>query len=73
VPLVWTLDRFSREGVLETLNYLQRLTSYGINWRSQTKQYLDSTGIFREAVIAILAAVAKQERVRIGERTRDRR
>jgi DNA invertase Pin-like site-specific DNA recombinase len=70
VLLFWALDRFSREGVLETLNYLQRLTSYGINWRSHTEQYLDSTGIFREAVIAILAAVAKQERVRIGERTR---
>ena len=72
VLLFWALDRFSREGVLETLNYLQRLTSYGINWRSHTEQYLDSTGIFREAVIAILAAVAKQERVRIGERSRAR-
>jgi len=70
VLLFWALDRFSREGVLETLNYLQRLTSYGINWRSHTEQYLDSTGIFREAVIAILAAVAKQERIRTGERTR---
>jgi DNA invertase Pin-like site-specific DNA recombinase len=70
VLLFWALDRFSREGVLETLTYLNRLTSLGINWRSHTEQYLDSTGIFREAVIAILAAVAKQERVRIGERTR---
>jgi DNA invertase Pin-like site-specific DNA recombinase len=70
VLLFWALDRFSREGVLETLNYLQRLTSYGIDWRSHTEQYLDSTGIFREAVIAILAAVAKQERIRISERTR---
>jgi DNA invertase Pin-like site-specific DNA recombinase len=70
VLLFWALDRFSREGVLETLNYLQRLTSYGINWRSHTEQYLDSTGMFRDAIIGILAAVAKQERVRIGERTR---
>jgi DNA invertase Pin-like site-specific DNA recombinase len=70
VLLFWALDRFSREGVLETLTFLNRLTSLGINWRSHTEQYLDSTGIFREAVIAILAAVAKQERVRIGERTR---
>jgi DNA invertase Pin-like site-specific DNA recombinase len=46
------------------------LTSLGINWRSHTEQYLDSTGFFRDAVIAILAAIAKQERVRIGERTR---
>jgi DNA invertase Pin-like site-specific DNA recombinase len=58
VLLFWALDRFSRDGVLETLNYLQRLTSYGINWRSHLEKYLDSTGMFRDAVIAIPAAVA---------------
>jgi DNA invertase Pin-like site-specific DNA recombinase len=70
VLLFWSLDPLSREGVLETLQHLQRLTSYGVAWRSFTEQYLDSTGIFREAVIGILAAIAKQERVRLGERTR---
>jgi DNA invertase Pin-like site-specific DNA recombinase len=69
VLLFWSLDRLSREGVVETLNYLQRLTGYGVNYRSFTEQYLDSTGIFKEAVIGILAAVAKQERVRLSERT----
>ena len=67
--LFWSLDRLSREGTVETLNHLQRLTSYGVNYRSFTEQYLDSTGIFKEAVIGILAAVAKQERVRLSERT----
>src|SRR5438876_610984 len=70
VLLFWSLDRLSREGVLETLQHLQRLTSYAVAWRSFTEQYLDSTGIFREAVIGILAAIAKQERVRLAERTR---
>src|ERR1700728_2617186 len=69
VLLFWSLDRLSREGTVETLNHLQRLTSYGVDYRSFTEQYLDSTGIFKEAVIGILAAVAKQERVRISERT----
>ena len=67
--LFWGLDRLSREGTVETLNHLQRLTGYGVNYRSFTEQYLDSTGIFKEAVIGILAAVAKQERVRLSERT----
>jgi len=40
-----------------------------VDYRSFTEQYLDSTGIFKEAVIGILAAVAKQERVRLSERT----
>jgi DNA invertase Pin-like site-specific DNA recombinase len=65
----WSLDRLSREGTVETLNHLQRLTGYGVDYRSFTEQYLDSTGIFKEAVIGILAAVAKQERVRLSERT----
>ena len=69
VLLFWSLDRLSREGVVETLNHLQRLISYGVNYRSFTEQYLDSTGIFKEAVIGILAAVAKQERGRLSERT----
>jgi DNA invertase Pin-like site-specific DNA recombinase len=69
ILLFWSLDRLSREGALETLQHLNRLTSYGIQWRSLTEQYLDSTGIFREAVVSILAVVAKQERVRLSERT----
>lgn len=68
ILLFWSLDRLSREGTVETLNHLQRLTGYGINYRSFTEQYLDSTGMFKEAVIGILAAVAKQERVRLSER-----
>jgi DNA invertase Pin-like site-specific DNA recombinase len=70
VLLFWSLDRLSREGVLEALQHLQRLTGYGVAWRSFTEQYLDSTGIFREAVIGILAAIAKKERVCLAERTR---
>jgi len=69
VVLFWALDRFSREGVLDTLQHLQRLTSCGVGYRSYTEQYLDSCGMFREAVVGILAAVAKQERVRLSERT----
>ena len=69
VVLFWSLDRFSREGVRETLNHLERLSSYGVNYRSFTEQYLDSCGIFKDAVLAILAVIAKQERVRLSERT----
>jgi DNA invertase Pin-like site-specific DNA recombinase len=69
VVLFWSLDRFSREGVRETLNHLERLTGYGVNWRSFTEQYLDSCGVFRDAVLGILATIAKQERIRLSERT----
>jgi DNA invertase Pin-like site-specific DNA recombinase len=66
--LFWSLDRFSREGVLETLQHLQRLSSHGVEWYSYREEYLRSVGVFKEAVLAILAAIAKQERVRLSER-----
>jgi DNA invertase Pin-like site-specific DNA recombinase len=66
--LFWSLDRFSREGVLETLHHLQQLAQYGVGYRSFTEQYLDSCGIFKDAVLSILATIAKQERIRISER-----
>jgi DNA invertase Pin-like site-specific DNA recombinase len=67
--LFWSLDRFSREGVLETLNHLRRLEAAGVGFRSFTEQYLDSCGLFKDAVLSILATIAKQERIRISERT----
>src|SRR5260370_38232895 len=66
----WSLDRLSREGVLQTLNYLNRLTSYGVGFRSFTEHYFDSCGIFKDAAIAIMAPLAKQESLRISERTK---
>jgi len=68
--LFWSLDRLSREGVLETLQHLNRLTGCGVGYKSFTEQYLDSCGIFKDAVIGILAVIAKQERVRLSERTK---
>jgi DNA invertase Pin-like site-specific DNA recombinase len=70
VLVFWALDRLSREGALHTLQYLELLTSYGVGYCSYTEQYLDSCGIFRDAVISILATIAKQERIRLSERTK---
>jgi DNA invertase Pin-like site-specific DNA recombinase len=68
--LFWSLDRLSREGVFETLQHLNRLTTCGVAYRSFTEQYFDSCGVFKDAVISILATIAKQERVRLSERTK---
>jgi DNA invertase Pin-like site-specific DNA recombinase len=40
--LFWALDRLSREGVLQTLQHLNRLENHGVGFRSFTEQYFDS-------------------------------
>ena len=55
--LFWSLDRFTREGVLETLTPLNRLTGAGVGYRSFTEPYFDSCGIFKDVVISILATI----------------
>lgn len=67
--LFWSLDRFSREGVFETLQYLRQLENWGVGYKSYTEQYFDSCGVFKEAIIGIMATLAKQERIRLIERT----
>ena len=62
----WSLDRFRREGVLATLQQLHRLTNQGIGWWSFKEAYLRSVGIFRDAVLSILATIARRERVRMA-------
>jgi DNA invertase Pin-like site-specific DNA recombinase len=68
--LFWALDRFSREGVLATLQSLNLLESYGVSYKSFTEPFFDSCGVFKDAVVAIMATLAKQERVKRAERTR---
>ncbi len=38
--LFWSLDRLTREGTLATLQYLERLTSYQVGYKSFTEPYL---------------------------------
>jgi len=70
VLLFWALDRLTREGTLATLQYLERLTSYQVGYKSFTEPYLDSCGTFKDVVISLLATIANQERLRMGERVR---
>lgn len=70
VVLVWALDRFTREGVLETFVHIKKLLDYGVQFESFTEAHFRTTGGVGEIMIAIAAWIAKQERIRISERTK---
>lgn len=63
VLLFWSLDRLSRQGVLPTLLLLNQLSQYGVKYRSLQEAWIDSLGAFSDAVIGILATVAKRPSV----------
>jgi DNA invertase Pin-like site-specific DNA recombinase len=70
VVLVWALDRFTREGVAETFLHIRKLTEYGVQFESLTEAHFRTTGPAGELMLAIAAWIAKQERIRISERTK---
>jgi DNA invertase Pin-like site-specific DNA recombinase len=70
VVLVWALDRLTREGVFETFSHIRRLTSHGVAFESLTEAHFRTTGPAGELMLAIAAWIAKQERIRISERTK---
>ena len=69
--LIWALDRFSREGISNTLGYLERLKRNGVAIKSLKESWLDTqdSGL-GQLLIAIFSWVAQQERKRIVERTK---
>ncbi len=68
--LVWSLDRLTREGVSPCFSYISKLDGYGVKFISFREEYLSTMGVWREALIAIMATLARQERLRISERVK---
>jgi DNA invertase Pin-like site-specific DNA recombinase len=69
--LFWALDRLSREGIVKTLGYLDQLRTWGCGWRSYTQPFLDTGNEMTNGIVlSVLAAVAKQERITLSERTK---
>jgi DNA invertase Pin-like site-specific DNA recombinase len=70
VIVVWALDRFTREGVMQTFEHLKKLKGYGVEFESYTEAHFRTTGPAGELMLAISAWIAQQEHKRIVERVR---
>jgi DNA invertase Pin-like site-specific DNA recombinase len=70
IVLFWSLDRFSREGIVKTLQQLNELTHYGIKYRSLQEPFIDTLHPFGELPAAFVAEIAELERGRICERVK---
>lgn len=69
--MFWALDRLTREGALKTLTYLEMCTKrHKCDIFSHSEPWLQTAGPLGDVLIALFATLARQERLRIGERTR---
>jgi DNA invertase Pin-like site-specific DNA recombinase len=69
--LFWALDRFSREGMAQTIFYLQGLSSHGVAFHSYTEAHLATDNeLVRNVLLALLSSLAKVEAQKISERTK---
>ncbi|MEN6534991.1 MAG: recombinase family protein [Bryobacteraceae bacterium] len=65
VLLFWSLDRFSREGIIPVLTNLKRLSDYGVKYRSFREPYIDTANDWGDLIAAFAAKPAELERKRI--------
>lgn len=67
--LIWSLDRFSREGISNTLAYIQELDRYGVFLRSYQENWIDTADkMIKPLLLSMWAWFASYERQRISER-----
>lgn len=70
VVAVWALDRLSRQGAGPVLNLVGELDRCGVALVSVREPWLDTSGPFRDIIVAFAATMAKLERARLIERTK---
>jgi DNA invertase Pin-like site-specific DNA recombinase len=68
VVLVFSLDRFTREGVFKAFHYIERLTAAGVQFQSVTEEHFQTSGPAGELFFAVAAWMAKQERAQLRSR-----
>jgi DNA invertase Pin-like site-specific DNA recombinase len=69
ILLFWSLDRLTREGTLPALQHLDRLQKAGIEYKA-LQEHFDTRNPYNDITVAVVATQAKQEKIRISERTK---
>jgi len=71
VLVIWSLDRLSRSGVVETVSLLRRLQASGVAVRSLRESWLNTSDPHvAELLLSIMAWLAKSEREQLIARTK---
>jgi DNA invertase Pin-like site-specific DNA recombinase len=67
ILVVWSLDRFSREGEWSVSRIMAALQDWNVRFYSYNEPFLDTTGPFAGFLIPLFAWLARQESIRKGK------
>lgn len=70
VLVVWSMDRFSREGEWSVSRMMAALQDWHVHFYSYSEPFLDTSGPFGGVLIPLFAWLARQESIRKGAATR---
>ncbi len=70
VLVVWSMDRFSREGEWSVSRVMAALQDWNVRFYSYNEPFLDTTGPFAGFLIPLFAWLARQESVKKGNAVR---
>jgi DNA invertase Pin-like site-specific DNA recombinase len=70
ILVVWSLDRFSREGEWSVSRIMACLQDWNVRFFSYNEPFLDTTGPFSGFLIPLFAWLARQESIRKGKAVR---
>jgi DNA invertase Pin-like site-specific DNA recombinase len=70
ILVVWSLDRFSREGEWSVSRIMACLQDWNVRFYSYNEPFLDTTGPFSGFLIPLFAWLARQESIRKGKAVR---
>ncbi len=69
--LVWALDRLSREGMMETMQHLAKLDTFGVRFHSYCEPMLSTDNeLVRNVMLALYSSIAKQETEKLSRRVK---
>lgn len=69
IVVFWSLDRFTREGINETFEYLRILDAQGVGFRSLQEPYLNTDNeLVKHILITCMSYFAAYERKRMSDR-----
>ena len=71
IVLFWNFSKFSKGGVINTLDVLEDFEKFGVRWKSYQDSFIDSLNPYRDVAVTIMKTFYSTERRNLTEFSRE--